>query len=158
MGAHDLLAGLGILAGLIGTVIVVLPGIVIVVASVVVWAVVESSPAGWVAMTLALAVGLATITLKYLFPGRRLKRAGIPTSQILIALGVAVVGFFVIPAVGAFVGFVLAVYFLQRQRVSRERAWPATTAALRAIALSVGIELVGGFVIATVWVVAAIWG
>jgi uncharacterized protein len=158
MGAHDLLAGLGILIGLIGTVIVILPGIVIVVASVVVWALVESSPAGWVALALALVAGLVTMTLKYLFPGRRLRRAGIPTSHLLVAVVVALVGFFVIPVVGAFFGFVLAVYLLQRQRVSPDRAWPATIATLRAIALSIGIELVGGFVIATVWLVAAIWG
>jgi len=158
MGAHDLLAGLGILVGLVGTVLVVVPGILIVILSVVVWAVFESSPAGWVAMSLALVVGVATTALKYLFPGRRLKRAGIPTSHMLAALGVAVVGFFAIPVVGAFVGFVLAIYLLQRQRKGAERAWGATSAALRAIALSVGIELVGGFVIATVWVAAVVWG
>ncbi len=158
MGAHDLLAGFGILIGLVGTVLVLLPGILIVVASVVVWAVVESSAAGWVALGVALVVGVATTVLKYLFPGRNLRRAGVPTSHLLLALLVAVVAFFVIPVVGAFVGFVVAVYLLQRQRMGAERAWPATTAALRAIALSIGIELAGGFVIATVWLVAVIWG
>jgi uncharacterized protein len=158
MGAHDLLAALGIVAGLLGTIVVVLPGIVIVVGSVVVWALFESSTAGWVAMALALAVGLGTMSLKYLFPGRKLKRAGIPTSHLVIALGVAVVGFFVIPVIGAFVGFVVAVYALQRRRVGHDRARTATVAALRAIAMSIGIELVGGFAVAAVWLVAAIWG
>jgi hypothetical protein len=68
---------------------------------------------------------------------------------------VALVGFFVIPVVGAFVGFVLAIYVFTLARVGLAEAWPATKAALKAIVHSTGIELAGGSAIALVWVIAA---
>jgi hypothetical protein len=158
MGAHDLLAGAGIMAGMAGVVIVVLPGLLIIVASVVLWALIEQSAAGWVAMGLAISLGVAITILKYLHPGRKLREIGIPTSRLMIALGVGVVGFFLIPVVGAFLGFAVAVYLLERVRVGPGQARTATKATLWAIALSIGIELGGGFLIAAVWLVAAIWG
>ena len=56
-----------------------------------------------------------------------------------MALGV--VGFFVIPVVGLFVGFVLGIYLAERRRVGQADAWPSTKAALRAVGLSILIEL-----------------
>ena len=65
----------------------------------------------------------------------------------------AVVGFFVIPVVGAFVGFVLGVYLAECVRLrSHRHAWPTTTQALRAIGLSFGIELGTGLLVAGTWV------
>jgi hypothetical protein len=158
MGVHDLLAGVGILVGLAGVVIVVLPGLLIIVASVTLWAMVDQSVAGWVAMGLAVALGATVTVLKYLHPGRRLRNIGIPTSRLLIALGVGVVGFFLIPVIGAFVGFATTIYLLERSRVGPRQARSSTTAGLRAIALSIGIELAGGFLITAVWLAAAVWG
>lgn len=158
MGAHDLLAGAGILAGMTGVLVVVLPGLLIIVASVVLWALIEQSAAGWVAMGLAISLGVSITILKYLHPGRKLREIGIPTSRLMIALGVGVAGFFLIPVVGAFLGFAAAVYLLERVRVGPRQARTATKATLWAIALSIGIELAGGFLIAAVWLAAAIWG
>jgi hypothetical protein len=158
MGAHDLLAGAGILVGLAGVVIVVLPGLLIVVASVTLWAVIEQSVAGWVALALAIAIGGMVTVLKYLHPGRRLRGIGIPTSRLLIALGVGVVGFFLIPVVGALVGFALAIYALERIRVGPQQARASAIETLKAIGLSIGIELAGGFLITALWLAAAIWG
>jgi hypothetical protein len=155
---HDLLAGIGILVGLVSVVIVVLPGLLIVVGSVVVWALLEQSVAGWVVMALAVGLGAAVTVLKYLHPGRQLRETGIPTIGLLIALGVAVAGFFLIPVVGAFIGFVVAVYVLERIRVGPQGARASTAATLKAIALSIGIELAGCFVIAALWLAAVIWG
>jgi hypothetical protein len=72
-----------------------------------------------------------------------------------VALAVAVVGFFVVPVVGAPLGFVLAVYLLERIK-HREHgaAWRATTQAMRAVALNVGIELATAFAIIATWAVA----
>ena len=66
----------------------------------------------------------------------------------------AVVGFFVVPVVGALLGFVLGIYLVEltRHRDSRT-AWASTRLALRAVALSIGIELGAGFAIVLVWVV-----
>jgi uncharacterized protein YqgC (DUF456 family) len=155
---HDLLAGLGILVGLVGVVIVVLPGLLIIVGSVAFWAVVEQSAAGWVALALAGLIGIAATVLKYLHPGRRLRELGIPTTQLLLALAVAIFGFFAIPVVGAFIGFLAAIYVTERLKHGGPRARQSTWATTTAIALSIGIELGGGFLIAAVWLAAALFG
>ena len=48
--------------------------------------------------------------MKVLVPGRRLRDAGVPRQSIVAGLVLAVVGFFVIPFVGFFIGFPLGVY------------------------------------------------
>ena len=67
-----------------------------------------------------------------------------------------VVGFFVIPVVGLIVGFVLGVYLAELNRVGREAAWPATTHALKAVGLSIMIELAATMLAAATWVVGVV--
>ena len=69
----------------------------------------------------------------------------------MIATAVAIVGLFVIPVVGAPIGFVLAIYVFERIRVGAEHAWPATKTSLGAVATSIGIELATGLLIAAIW-------
>ena len=80
--------------------------------------------------------------MKYVVPGRRLKENEIPTSTLLLGGVLGVVGFFVIPVIGLVVGFVLGVYLAELNRVGVDRAWPATMHALKAVGLSILIELV----------------
>ena len=153
-----MLAGIGILIGLVGVVVVVLPGLLIIVGSVLLWALVDQSVVGWVALSLAVVIaGVATV-LKYLHPGRRLKELGIPSSQLVLALAVGIVGFFVIPLVGAFIGFLAAIYLTERVKRGGSQARESTWATTKAIALSIGIELAGGFLIAAVWIAAVALG
>jgi hypothetical protein len=100
------------------------------------------------------AAGLVT---QYLVPGRRLKDAGVKTSTLFLAVILAIVGFFVIPVVGAAVGFVLGVFLVElgRQRDARV-AWRSTGHALKAVMMSIGIELVAGFLIVGLWLVG-VW-
>ena len=74
----------------------------------------------------------------------------------IIATIVAIVGLFVIPVVGAPIGFVLAIYVSERLRVGKEQAWPATKRSLRAVATSIGIELITGLLIAAIWFVTVL--
>lgn len=158
MQLHDLIAVLGILAGMVGIVTVVLPGLVLIIGASWVWGIVEGGPLGWTVAVLVTLVGIAGIIVKFLVPGRRLKDHGLPTRHLLIALGAATVGFFVIPVVGAFVAFVLSIYLLELRRVGRDTAWASSVQALKAIGLSVGIELFAGFIMAVVLAVAMIFG
>jgi uncharacterized protein YqgC (DUF456 family) len=158
LGVNDLLAAIGILIGLAGIVSVVFPGLTIVVASVAIWALFEQTAAGWVAMAFAVVIGTTAMVLKYLHPGRKLKQAGIPGRQIFFALVIAVIGFFVVPVIGAFLGFVGGIYALELIRVGKDQAWASTVHALKAVGQSIGIELIAAFLIAAVWVAAAIWG
>lgn len=147
MAIHDFLAGVVVLAGLIGIVLPVLPGLTLQVAAILFWALEESSPLGWTVLLVSIALAMAASVLKYLFPGRRLREAGVPGWLVLVAVVVATVGLFLIPVVGAPIGFVVTVYLFERARHGAQRAWPSTRSALRAVLQSVGIELAGGFLI-----------
>lgn len=156
MEIHDVLAGLAVLAGLVGIVAVFLPGIALQVVAVAVWAFEESTGLAWVVLVVVVGLAVGATVLKYLFPGRRLREAGVPGRVLLVAVLVAIVGLFVIPVVGAPIGFVLAIYAFERARKGRARAWPSTRTALRAVATSMGIELAGGFLIAVAFFAGAL--
>ena len=55
-----------------------------------------------------------------------------------------------------FIGFVLGVYVAERARVGAAGAWPSTKAALRAVGVSILIELVAAFLAAATWVVGVV--
>jgi len=155
--ALTVLTGVGILAGLIGTVIVVMPGILVVWGSVLVWALVGDNPYRWWVVAFATVLLVASTVLKYLIPGRRLSDAGVPGSALALAGLAGVVGFFVIPVIGFFVGFVLGLLAAEMIRLRDfSVAWPATRSALVAVGMSVAVELFAGLMIATGWVAALI--
>jgi hypothetical protein len=153
---HDILAGLAVLVGLVGIVLVFLPGIALQVVAVFVWALEESTPTAWVVFGVVMVLAVAATVLKYVFPGRRLKEEGVPGWVLLVAVGGGIVGFFLIPVVGAPIGFVLAVYVFERIRRGPSQAWPSTQTAIKAVLTSTGIELVGGFLILLTFVAGAI--
>ncbi|MDO9498092.1 MAG: DUF456 family protein, partial [Nocardioides sp.] len=70
--------------------------------------------------------------------------------------GLAIVGFFVVPVVGIVLGFVLGIYLAEHRRVGSAQAWPSTRHALKAVGLSILIELVAGALAAGTWVVGVI--
>lgn len=157
MTALTVLTGLGIIVGLVGTVIVVVPGIVIVWGSVLVWALLGDNPYRWWVVAFATVALLASTVLKYLVPGRRLSDAGVPGWTLAVAGVAGIVGFFVIPVIGFFVGFILGLLGAELVRLKDlSVAWPATKSALGAVGLSVAIELFAGMLIATGWIAALI--
>jgi uncharacterized protein YqgC (DUF456 family) len=131
---HDFLAGVLVLAGLVGIVVPVLPGLLLQIGAIAFWAFEESSFVGWVVLVLAIVLAIAASVIKFVFPGKRLKEAQVPGWLVLVAVSVAIVGLFVIPVVGAPIGFVLTIYLFER-----------------AVLQSIGIELSGGFLIAVVF-------
>jgi hypothetical protein len=144
--------GLLVVVGLFGILVPVLPGTLLVLLGILVWASEEGTATSWSVFAVAavfLAVGMV---VKYALPGRRLK-ATVPTSTLVVGGLVAVVGFFVIPVVGMLVGFPIGVYVAERARLGADGAWPSTRAALRAIATSILIELVAALVATAVWLV-----
>lgn len=159
MGALTLLTGVGILAGLIGTVVVVVPGMLVVWGSVLVWALLGENPYRWWVLGFASVLFLASLVLKYLVPGRRLNEAGVPGWTLLVAGIGGIVGFFTIPIVGFFVGFIGALLLAELIRLKDlSAAWPATKQALGAVGISVAIELLAGLLIAASWLAAVVAG
>jgi uncharacterized protein YqgC (DUF456 family) len=149
----DVLAGFAILVGLVGIVVPVLPGTLLVAVGVLGWAVAVGEPTGWSLAAAAIVVLALGQVVKYAVPGRGLKAAGVPNRSLLSG---AVLGFFVIPVVGLLVGFVAGVYLSETQRLGRAAAWPATKVALRAVGLSILIEVAAALVATALWVTAVV--
>lgn len=151
----DVAAGIAILIGLAGIVIPIIPGSILILVAVIAWAAEQQSATAWSVAAVATVFLVVGTVVKYLVPGRRLK-ATVPTSTLVVGVLVAIVGFFVVPVVGALAGFPLGVYLAERQRVGAEAAWPSTKTALKAVGLSILIELVAGLLAAAAFVVGVI--
>ena len=146
------LVGIAILVGLVGVVVPALPGLLLVWGAVLVWALVERTAAAWVLLAAATALVAVSQVVKYLVPSRRMRAAGVPTVSLAAGGLVGAVGFFVIPVVGAFLGFVLGVYLAERLRLGNHAlAWSSTRHALKATGLSILIELAAGLLVASAW-------
>jgi uncharacterized protein len=154
MDGLNVLVGLIMLVGLVGIVVPLLPGLVLIWAAVLVWALAAQTTAGWLVLGIATALAITGMLLQYLLPGRRMAAAGVTTSSTVAGVGLGIVGFFVIPVVGAFLGFVLGVYLAERIKLGAGAgAWLSTKHALKAIALSMGIELLTGLAVVTTWLI-----
>jgi uncharacterized protein YqgC (DUF456 family) len=150
--ATDLLAGIAILVGLVGIVVPVLPGTLLILVAVLVWAALVGGTTAWAVAAVASLLLVVGGVVKYTVPGRRLKTAGVPNSTIVVGGLLGIVGFFAIPVVGLFVGFIGGVYLAELRRLGHPQAWPSTVAALKATGLSILIELAAGLLAASVFV------
>jgi uncharacterized protein YqgC (DUF456 family) len=156
VSATEFLVAVAIAVGVAGIIVPVLPGTILVLAAILVWALEVGTTTGWTVFAvcaLLLAVGSV---VKYLLPGRQLKTAGVPNRTLLVGALVGFIGFFVVPVVGMFIGFVLGVYVAERARVGGALAWPSTKGALRAVGASILIELVAALLAAAAWVAGVV--
>jgi uncharacterized protein YqgC (DUF456 family) len=152
------LVGLAIFVGILGIVLPVLPGALLSLAAILVWALVEQSATGWIVLSAAVVLIGASQVVKYVVPEKRLREAGVPRRSMLIGVVLGIVGFFVIPVVGMFVGFPIGVYASERQRLGTHAdAWASTKHALRATGLSILIEFIGTSLAAAVWLIAVLF-
>ncbi|MEH0972739.1 DUF456 domain-containing protein [Micromonospora sp. CPCC 205546] len=147
------LAGLAILAGLAGVVVPGLPALPLCWGGVLVWAVFGGAgPGRWAVLAAATVVAAGGVVVKYAWPGRNLKRTGVPTSSLLAGGLLGLVGFFVIPVIGLVLGFVGGVWAAERLRLGDSRlAWPATKQAVAAAGLSMLVEFLAGLLVAALW-------
>ena len=152
MSPVEVLVALAIAVGLVGILVPILPGSILVLGAVLAWAWYVGGTAAWAVFAVAAVILVAGGVVKYLVPNRRLKDAGIPASTQWVGAGVGIAGFFVVPVIGLFIGFVLGVYLAEYRRVGSAAAWPSTKHALRAVGLSILIELVAAVIATFVWV------
>jgi hypothetical protein len=151
MTGVEFLVALAIAVGLVGVIVPVLPGSLLVLGAILVWAWDLGTATGWVVFAVATTFLAVGSIVKYVVPGRRLREKDIPGSTLVLGAVLGVVGFFVVPVVGLVIGFVLGVYLAELRRVGVDAAWPATWHALRAVGLSILIELVASLLAATTW-------
>jgi len=154
----DVLVGVAILVGLCGIVLPLLPGTLLVGVAILVWAAELGTRASWVVAAVACTFLVGGTVVRYVVPHRRLKEAGVPSRSLAVGGLLGVVGFFVVPVVGLFLGFVLGIYLSEVQRLGPERARASTKAALLAVGISQLIELAAALLATTTWLVAVVVG
>jgi uncharacterized protein len=142
-----------IAVGIVGIVVPVLPGTILVLGAILVWATEVGTPRAWIVFAFAATFLVIGAGLKYALPGRRLKEAGVPRSTLLFGGLLGFVGFFVVPVVGLVAGFVLCVSAAEHRRVGGAAAWPATTHALKAVGISLLVEASAAMLAALTWAV-----
>lgn len=158
VNVETVIAAVLVAVGIVGILLPVLPGLILVLAGIAVWAVTRGDVVAWVVLGVAVAIVAVGSVVKYLLPGQRLRDSGVPMGTIAAGAVLGVVGFFVIPVVGLFVGFVLGIYLVELSRLGgHDRAWPSTKEALGAVGWSILIELATGLLAAAVWIGAIVF-
>jgi uncharacterized protein YqgC (DUF456 family) len=153
----DLLVGLVMLVGLVGIVIPFLPGLPLIVVAAFVWVLAGGTDTGqWVVFIIVAAISVAAMVVGSALPARRASGAG--ASGWVLAAGAVglVVGAFVIPIVGALIGWPVGVFAAELLRTRHVPTALATTrATLVGMGTGIAIQLGGGVVAVGVWGVAA---
>lgn len=152
----EVLCALAILAGLAGIIVPIIPGVVLIGAAMLAWAISTGGATAWGLAAAALVVLTLGFVVKYTVPHQRLKDAGVPPRTMVVGVILGVVGFFAIPVIGLFIGFIGGVWLSESSRLGAKQAWPSTKAALKATGLSILIELASGLVATALFIVGIV--
>ncbi|MFF8290082.1 DUF456 domain-containing protein [Streptomyces sp. NPDC016309] len=160
MGAWQLLlAGLVMLLGLFGVLVPGVPGAWLVWASVMWWSLHVRTGAAWWLLVASTALLLVTQVVVWQLPARRLRGVGVTRRMVAYAGVGALLGFILVPVVGAVPGYVGGIYLSERLRLGGHgQAMTSTRTVMRAIGTSVLVELFGCLLIVGAWVGAVLAG
>jgi uncharacterized protein YqgC (DUF456 family) len=157
--AELLLVGVVILLGLCGVLVPGVPGSWLVWAAVLWWALKDPQPVAWGVLVGATVVLFLSQVVRWVLPPRRLRASG-ATPRMGVYAGVgALLGFVLIPVLGAIPGFMAGIYLHERLRLGRHgEAMASLRTAMRSGGSSVLTELFTCLLIMGAWVGAVIWG
>ena len=157
-GGEELLVGALMVAGLVGVLLPVLPGLLLIWGAGLWWTIADGGgPARWIVLGVLTVLLLVGTVAKYVLPARSAAARGAPATTLVAGALGAIVGFFVIPVVGLLVGGVAGIYLAELVRLQDgRRAWTSTRAALVAIGVGVLIELTAGALMIAAWAAAGV--
>lgn len=145
-------AGVLLVVAAVGTVYPVLPGSILAIVTLLVWAWIMGSAFAWVAAAVGVVLAAVGWSASAVLTGRTLKRQQVPKGSIVVAMVCAVIGMFLIPVVGIFVGF--AVGLLASEYVRRRdlrTALRSSVEALKAQGIGIVVEFCFVCLAASVW-------
>lgn len=148
----DVVVASACLVGITGTIIPVLPGTFLVAGAVALGGAVQGGPWGWGLAAIAVAVTTAATGLKFLVPARWMRDGGVPTWILVAGALAGIAGFFLIPVIGLFIGFLVGVFAAEAVRLRNLRqAWPTTVTAMKAAGLSTLIDFSCAVLVTAMW-------
>lgn len=154
-----LLVGLVLLLGVVGVLVPGVPGTWLVWAGLMWWAVQEHSALAWSLLVAATALLLVVQVVKWQLPPRQLRGVGITPRMAAFAGAGAVLGFVLVPVLGAVPGFVGGIYLCERLRLGTHgEAWTSVRTVMRAVGTSVLVELFACLLVMGAWVGAVAAG
>ncbi|MEO8283667.1 MAG: DUF456 domain-containing protein [Pseudarthrobacter sp.] len=151
----SILCGVAILVGVAGTIIPVLPGSFLIGLSLLAWAIWGGAGTlGWVIFAVGMVFVVAGMSASAVLTGRKLKQHGIPSRSVVVGLVAGVIGMFIIPVVGLFIGFAAGLLLSELSRTRQLRTATTTSwAALKATGLGMLAEFVLACLAASTWVI-----
>ncbi|MET7601995.1 DUF456 domain-containing protein [Streptomyces avermitilis] len=160
MGAWELLpVGVVLLLGLVGVLVPGVPGSWLVWAAVLWWTLKDPQALAWGVLVGATLVLLLSRAIRWSLPPHRLRESGAtPRMGAYAGIG-ALLGFVLLPVIGAIPGFIGGIYVSERLRLGRHReAVAAVRTAMRSGGSSVLTELFACLLVAGAWLGAVLWG
>jgi uncharacterized protein YqgC (DUF456 family) len=151
------LAGILLVVAAIGAIYPVLPASLIAIVTLLAWAWSMDSWPAWVAAVIGSVICLVGWSASALLTGRKLKQLEVPAWAILVAAAGGIVGMFLIPVVGIFVGFAVGLLVIEALRHRDLRhAFRSSLQTLKAMGTGVVVEFLLICVAASVWTVGVI--
>lgn len=159
MGAWELLlVGVVLLLGVCGVLVPGVPGSWLVWAAVLWWALKDPRPVAWAVLVGATVVLFLSLAVRWALPPRRLRTDGTARPAVYAGTG-AVLGFVLLPVVGAVPGFMAGIYLYERLRLGRHgEAMAALRTTMRSGGWSVLTELFACLLIAGGWLAVVVRG
>lgn len=150
-------AGLLLAVAVVGTIVPVLPGSLLAIGTLLAWAWIIGSPAAWWCAGIGMALALAGFSASAVLTGRNMKQQKIPRGSIALGIALAVVGMFVIPVLGLFLGFALGLVLGEfARRKDFGAALAASGSALKAMGWGVLVEFGAAALASSVWMIGVI--
>ena len=151
------LAGILLVVAAIGALYPVLPGSLIAIATLLVWAWVVGSWPAWSAAVVGSVLCVVGWSASAVLTGRKLKQLDVPAWSIAVAAVAGLMGMFLIPVVGIFVGFAVGLLLAEALRHGDLRhAFHSSLQTLKAMGTGVIVEFLLICAAASVWMVGVI--
>lgn len=150
-------AGLLLAVAVLGTIVPVLPGSLLAIITLLGWAAIIGGPVAWWTAGLAVLVALIGWSASTVLTGHNLKKQLIPRGSILLAVLLAIVGMFVTPVLGLFVGFAAGLLLGEYwRRKNFPEALKAAGSALKAMGVGMLVEFGCAALAASIWMIGVL--
>jgi uncharacterized protein YqgC (DUF456 family) len=139
--------------GLAGTIVPLMPGLLLIWAAALAYGVLEGwGAAGVIAFAVITGLLLVGMAAQYVMAHRSGAAGGAARSSLLLAAVFGFVGFFVIPFVGFIIGAVLGVLVAEYRRLGRwDAAWRVTLQVVKGFGIGLLVEIACGLAMIIVW-------